>query len=369
MPLLTRPQVRLNRFVCETFATHPNRPVKGSAANCNKTSAKEAMHGPIAGFAVSCQRASRASGCFASKASRSSVGPEQEAADLPAQKPGVTTSTGPQASSIEDIPGQPQSLQGKVLEAAEGAIQQFSPFSRIHQHVCGFHFYAHDITRQVEAHHFCACPNEDVRQCVIYDSDKPNARLIGLEYIISSELFEGLPEEEKVYWHSHKFEVSSGTLQAPRVPVLAEDLEMKKLINTYGKTFHTWQVDRGDTLPLGPPQLMMAFTEEGQADPLMVAKRDKLYGTNSDERKEHRRKTLDFSHQPSSAADHWMQGKGAHQLQTVKMDFKSGELSAYGCYTGAHGKMSLCTSIPTHQVLSLMLRMAFSAIHSLLLPR
>ncbi len=67
---------------------------------------------------------------------------------------------------------------------------------------------------QVEAHHFCACPNEDVRQCVIYDSDKPNARLIGLEYIISSELFEGLPEEEKVYWHSHKFEVSSGTLQA-----------------------------------------------------------------------------------------------------------------------------------------------------------
>jgi len=35
------------------------------------------------------------------------------------------------------------------------------------------------------------------------------------------------------------------------VPVLAEDLEMKKLINTYGKTFHTWQVDRGDTLPLG----------------------------------------------------------------------------------------------------------------------
>ena len=42
-------------------------------------------------------------------------------------------------------------------------------------------------------------------------------------------------------------------LQAPRVPVLAEDLEMKKLINTYGKTFHTWQVDRGDTLPLGTP--------------------------------------------------------------------------------------------------------------------
>ena len=40
-------------------------------------------------------------------------------------------------------------------------------------------------------------------------------------------------------------------LQAPRVPVQAEDLEMQKLINTYGKTFHTWQVDRGDVLPFG----------------------------------------------------------------------------------------------------------------------
>ena len=50
------------------------------------------------------------------------------------------------------------------------------------------------------------------------------------------------------------------TLQAPRVPVLAEDLEMKKLINTYGKTFHTWQVDRGDTLPLGnPPDCLLPF--------------------------------------------------------------------------------------------------------------
>lgn len=50
------------------------------------------------------------------------------------------------------------------------------------------------------------------------------------------------------------------TLQAPRVPVLAEDLEMKKLINTYGKTFHTWQVDRGDTLPLGnSPHSLLPF--------------------------------------------------------------------------------------------------------------
>ena len=74
----------------------------------------------------------------------------------------------------------------------------------------------------------------------------------------------------------------------------------------------------------GPPQLMMAFTGDGAADPCMVAKRDAQYGTNSDERKTHREQALDFSHQPSKAADHWMQGNGAYQLQLNKTDFNGG---------------------------------------------
>ena len=69
---------------------------------------------------------------------------------------------------------------------------------------------------------------------------------------------------------------------------------------------------------------MMAFTGDGAADPRMVAKRDAQYGTNSDERRAHREEALDFSHQPSKAADHWMQGKGAYQLQLNKTDFTSG---------------------------------------------
>lgn len=63
-----------------------------------------------------------------------------------------------QASTIEDIPGRPQSLHGKVMETAEVAIQRFDPFSKIHQHVCGFHFYAHDITRQVRPTSRLPCP-------------------------------------------------------------------------------------------------------------------------------------------------------------------------------------------------------------------
>ncbi len=78
---------------------------------------------------------------------------------------------------------------------------------------------------------------------------------------------------------------------------------------------------------------MMAFSEDGQADPLVIAKRDAEYGTNSKEREEHRAKNLDFSYQPSKAADHWLQGQGAYQLETVKKIFKSGMLQAFGSCT------------------------------------
>lgn len=45
--------------------------------------------------------------------------------------------------------------------------------------------------------------------------------------------------------------MQSGMLVAPRVPNFAERTDMEKLAGTYGKTFHFWQVDRGDELPLG----------------------------------------------------------------------------------------------------------------------
>lgn len=110
-------------------------------------------------------------------------------------------------------------------------------------------------------------PNPDVRQCLIYDSPKPNARLLGVEYMVTPRIFATLPAEERRLWHSHEFEVSSGMLIMPTptgVPnavwEAAETAEMKDIAPIYGKTYHFWQVDRGDQVPMGPPQLMGSFT-------------------------------------------------------------------------------------------------------------
>ncbi|KAJ9701241.1 hypothetical protein PVL29_006544 [Vitis rotundifolia] len=191
-------------------------------------------------------------------------------------------------STHPEVPGEPTHTTTALLETATSAIQGFGPINKIHQHLCAFHFYGHDMTRQVEAHHFCAHQNEEMRQCLIYDGPEADAKLIGLEYIISENLFMTLTDMEKPLWHSHEFEVKSGVLFMPRMPALVERQDLEKVCKTYGKTIHFWQVDRGDNLPLGLPQIMMALTRDGQLDEKLARDCGKRFGVIFDKERENR---------------------------------------------------------------------------------
>ena len=97
-----------------------------------------------------------------------------------------------------------------------------------------------------------------MRQCLLYDSPERNARLIGVEYMVSERLFKTLDPEEQKLWHSHVYEVKSGMLFMPKptgVPesvwLAAETKAMEEIITLYGKTYHFWEIDKGAKLPLG----------------------------------------------------------------------------------------------------------------------
>ena len=116
--------------------------------------------------------------------------------------------------------------------------------------------------------------------------------------MISAALYKTLEPSERKLWHSHVFEVKSGMLIMPGPSTLpnsawevAETKEMEDVISLYGKTYHFWQVDRGDKLPLGGPELMMSLTEkEGcpQGFDKTMSDRDARYGVDSKQKAQKR---------------------------------------------------------------------------------
>jgi len=224
-------------------------------------------------------------------------------------------------SHCEDkVLGDETSLKKKVLDVGASMLQNFAPINNICEHVSGIHFYSGRINEQVIAHHFCSVINEDFRQCLIYDSNDKKARLIGIEYIVSEKLFKTLPDEEARYWHSHVYEIKSGMLSCPNIPQIAEKEVMKELIRTYGKTIHLWQVDKGDKIPMGSPQIMMAFTNDSQINWDLVKKKDEEDGTNFEERRKER---VDIE-EPAldSRSDGWSKTGKAIQIEVKEFNMK-----------------------------------------------
>ena len=83
----------------------------------------------------------------------------------------------------------PLSLKSRILETGASVVQDFKPVQQICAHLNAFHVYAEDPSRCVEANHYCSHINEDVRQCLIYDTPEKGARLIGVEYMVTPKLF------------------------------------------------------------------------------------------------------------------------------------------------------------------------------------
>lgn len=229
---------------------------------------------------------------------------------------GLTACGGGDTESAVGTPGAEQSPKTRVLEAGAAVLQDKPPIDAINAYLDGFHFYNGRMEAQMEAHHYCSHLDEEVIQCVIYDGNVGDAKLMGVEYIVSERLFAALPDSEKPLWHSHSYEVKSGALVAPGIPEIAEDELMEKLVGTYGKTWHTWHTDLDRELPYGVPQLMMGFTADGEADAAMVAARDERLGVDSRAKRERRADIVAPPVLPGANA--WEQG------QVIQLDDPTG---------------------------------------------
>lgn len=129
-----------------------------------------------------------------------------------------------------------------------------------------------DVPRYSQvAYHFCKPVSAEVNQCVLYDGTGPDAKLIGIEYLVSDALYQKMPAEEKVYWHDHKFEVDAGLLKSLTQEGEDERKTMAAVRPLWGKVFHTWVA--GQTYPIGPPRLFWSVTGE---DPFILSPEARL---------------------------------------------------------------------------------------------
>lgn len=214
---------------------------------------------------------------------------------------------GKNTASNVDSPGAEKDTKTEVLEAGAAALQDKTPVNQLEIYLNGFHFYNGNLDGQMEAHHYCTKLNEDLTQCVIFDGNGRDAKIMGVEYIVSEKLFKTLPADEKKLWHSHRHEVSSGSLIAPGLPLAAEHELMEDVVNTYGKTWHTWHTDQDLILPLGGPMLMMGFTKDGQLRRQLLDDRDRRFKVSTDEKRKNRADLPAHPVQPG--ADAWQAGE------------------------------------------------------------
>ena len=103
--------------------------------------------------------------------------------------------------------------------------------------------------------HYCKPKDKIVLVCQLYDSDSKNATLIGVEYIITTEQYNSLPNREKPNWHAHKIEFAPNRADPmfPELPKTKATALMGKLMDTYGKVIITWNPK--DKLPAFPMQI------------------------------------------------------------------------------------------------------------------
>lgn len=150
-------------------------------------------------------------------------------------------------------------------------------------------------------HHYCNQLNEALMQCALFDGNTRDAHLNGVEYIISEKLFKTQPAAERGLWPPHDHEILAGHIVGPGLPDVAEKEFLEGKMNSYGKTWHTWDtgawsakagpgtaakagtgtVGAGDALPVGRPELGWALTGDDEATPGMVEARDRALGVDT----------------------------------------------------------------------------------------
>jgi hypothetical protein len=171
--------------------------------------------------------------------------------------------------------------------------EEMSPNDDYHLHICAFHIAKDNPAVVIETQHYCSMLRDNLFQCTLFETTPAGTKpkLLGVEYVISDDLYQKLSPEEKKLWHPHNFEVRQGLLATIGTSDSDDRKTIEALVTTWGKTWHTWP-DPTTDLPLGAPRLMWSATKEGDIPEAMIKSRDKRWNIDTEQLKKERAEYL-----------------------------------------------------------------------------
>lgn len=104
------------------------------------------------------------------------------------------------------------------------------------------------------AHHFCKQVKGGMFECQLYDSDDKDARLVGVETVVPTDVWKGFGAKEQALWHYHKEEIPKVNAKLPDLSPEEAAKVVETLNETYGKIYLLWDPAKSD-LPIGQPSI------------------------------------------------------------------------------------------------------------------
>lgn len=107
------------------------------------------------------------------------------------------------------------------------------------------------------AHHWCKAV-EGMTECLIFDGDANDARLVEVETIVSPAVYQTFTPQEQALWHYHKIEIPKVNAKLPDMTPAEAQNVAAGMMDTYGKVWMLWNpatTPHGD--PVGRPTIVV----------------------------------------------------------------------------------------------------------------
>jgi hypothetical protein len=106
------------------------------------------------------------------------------------------------------------------------------------------------------AHHWCKNVSSTLKECLLYDSDAPDARLVGVETVVPTAVWKTFAPSERALWHYHVTELAKVHATLPDTPKDEQAKVIAMIKPTYGKIWILWDPLTSKN-PIGQPTIVV----------------------------------------------------------------------------------------------------------------